>query len=142
MTLPPADLTNGVPAFDALHRDCYEAIADAVRADDAEFPAALELLLKHLAHAFRIEEDWMEDHGDPALLPHREQHARVLAALHHVQAAVLQGDLGTGRHATDDLLPKWLALHIETMDSALALALRFDERRQLSSRPRTENLPA
>ena len=126
------------PAFDVLHRECCEAIEFVSRSDDAGFPAAMEYMLKHLAHAFRIEEYWMEDRNYPALLSHREQHARVLAALHHVQAAVLDGDMPIGRHAIGDLLPKWLALHVDTMDTALSLALRFNERRRAAPRRQPE----
>lgn len=125
-------------AFDVLHQECYDAIALATHADDAHFPAALEYLLKHLSHVFRIEEHWMDDCDHPALLPHREQHARVLAALHHVQASVMSGDTAVGRHAVSDLLPKWLALHIDTMDTTLSVALRFDERRRSTSRLQPE----
>ena len=80
----------------------------------------------------------MEESDHPALLSHREQHARVLAALHHVQAAVLDGDLAVGRHAIVDLLPKWLSLHIDTMDTALSVALRLDERRRATPRRQSE----
>jgi hemerythrin len=140
MTAPRAELSTGFPAFDALHRACYEAIDQASLADDATFPAALECMLGHLAHMFRVEDGWMEESGHAALLSHREQHSRVLGALHHVQAAVMQGDLAVGRHAIDDLLPNWLALHIDTLDTVLSIALRFDERRRPT--PRLYEAPA
>ncbi len=130
----------GVAALDELHRLCRDAIRCASVASDTDFMHRFEHMLKQFHRAFSTEEQWMEAVDHPALKCHREQHARVLGALHHVHATVMAGDIGVGRHAVDDLLPKWLSLHIETLDTVLALALRFDERRKLDigSRQSTE----
>lgn len=70
----------------------------------------------------------MEEIDYLALKSHREQHARVLGAMHQIHSKVMQGDVSLGRHVVDDLLPQWLALHIDTMDNVLAIALCIDER--------------
>ncbi len=140
MYLPNQDAAApmGVAALDELHRLCRDAIHSASVASDADFTNRFESMLKQLHYAFSTEEQWMEAVEHPALKCHREQHARVLGALHHVQASVMAGDLGVGRHAVGDLLPKWLSLHIETLDTVLALALRFDERRSTGSNTRQQ----
>jgi hemerythrin len=66
----------------------------------------------------------MEEIGFPALRSHREQHARVLSALHHARPRVMEGDISVGRE-TLDLLPPWLVNHITTLDNALAIALQM-----------------
>ena len=56
----------------------------------------------------------------PAMVAaHREQHARVLAALHHAAAALAQGDAEPAHRAVW-LLAEWLPLHIGTFDRTLA----------------------
>lgn len=116
----------GIAALDELHRSCRAAIENLVDAGQGRLEAGFPDLLNHIEHAFRTEERWMDEIDYPALKSHREQHARVLGALHHVHGKVMDGDLVLGRHVVDDLLPQWLSLHIDTMDNALAMALCTD----------------
>lgn len=67
----------------------------------------------------------MEEIDYPELRAHREQHARVLSALHHVAPHVMNGDLALGREAAE-LLPQWFLFHLASMDTALAFALDLD----------------
>lgn len=67
----------------------------------------------------------MEDSEFPLTRSHREQHARVLGALHRLHRQVMDGDLEPGREAIDNLLPQWFAFHISTMDTALAYTMQM-----------------
>lgn len=113
----------GVAALDELHRLCRDAIEELANVHPARLASSFGKLLDRLEYAFRQEEQWMDEIEYPALNSHREQHARVLGALHHVHVTVMGGDIALGRHVVDDLLPQWLSLHIETMDDVLAIAL-------------------
>lgn len=114
---------SGIAALDELHRLCRAAIDDLVNAGEDRLEAGFHILLRQFEYAFRMEEQWMENVDYAALKPHREQHARVMGALHHVHLKVMDGDFALGRRVLDDLLPHWLSLHVDTMDSALAIAL-------------------
>jgi hemerythrin len=61
----------------------------------------------------------MESIDYPLLPVHREQHARVLSALHHARAALDQGGRKSARRLLE-LLPVWLEVHISTLDASLA----------------------
>lgn len=50
----------------------------------------------------------MEEIKYPAARPHREQHARVLAGMHHVHSSLIAGNVGIARKVVSLLLPDWL----------------------------------
>jgi methyl-accepting chemotaxis protein len=93
-----------------------------VTASDHEFGSRLFALIVGIERDFREEEALMEDIDFPGLKSHREQHARVLSALHHVIPDVMQGDCASAWRAIE-LLPQWFLSHLSTMDAALAVAL-------------------
>lgn len=95
---------------------------------DDQFADGFTQLIAGLEASFRDEEAAMEALNYPALRSHREQHARALSVLHHVQPQVEGGDIAVGREALR-LLPKWLLMHRSTMDLALAAAAREPARR-------------
>lgn len=113
-------LTLGLPAVDAAHRDLLDELASLAAMTDAEFPASYARFVAQVEKDFREEEDLMEASNFSGLPSHREQHARVLGGLHHVARQVMAGDLTPGREVVA-LMPGWFLLHIETMDSAMAL---------------------
>lgn len=115
----------GVPAMDKLHHDLFATLDELSCVPDREFPESYGALVRKVEHTFRAEEQWMEDTDFPAMHVHQEQHARVLGGLHNVHMRVMSGDLEIGRKVVDDLLPQWLAFHISTMDTALAVALQM-----------------
>lgn len=123
-----AEASPGIAALDELHRSCHAAIEKLMNAGQGWLEADFPDLLNQFEYAFRTEERWMDDIDYPALKSHREQHARVLGALHHVHGKIMDGDVILGRHVVNDLLPQWLSLHIDTMDNALAMALCTDAR--------------
>jgi hemerythrin-like metal-binding protein len=72
---------------------------------------------------FRSEEQLMETFQCADVHLHREQHARMLAGLHHAEASLQQGDERPARRALA-ALADWLPLHIATQDRHLVRALR------------------
>jgi hemerythrin len=92
-------------------------------ADDAAFPAGLQAFIAEIERDFFAEEMAMESIDYPGLRAHREEHARLLGALHHIDALVDGGDVGAGRDALA-LLPHWCCMHELGMDQALLHALR------------------
>ena len=118
------DISSGVPAMDRLHHDLFSALDALSRADDRHFGAQFSQFVGAVEMLFREEEAWMDDLDYPEVAMHQEQHARVLGALHHVHAQVMDGDLQTGRHVVDELLPQWLLFHISTMDTPFAATMQ------------------
>jgi hemerythrin len=113
-------LTLGLPAVDAAHRDLLHELARLADMADAEFPESYARFVAQVEKDFREEEDLMETSNFSGLPSHREQHARVLGGLHHVARHVMAGELAPGREVVA-LMSGWFLLHIETMDSAMAL---------------------
>jgi hemerythrin len=136
------DTSSGVPAMDELHRLCGAAIHHASTCEDAVFERVFGSMLQQLQDAFATEDGWMESIDYGAVKSHREQHARVLGALHHVYAEVMGGNHALGRRVAIDLLPKWLAVHVETMDAVLAMVLHFDDRETTPALPGHAFVPA
>ncbi|MDR3483236.1 MAG: hemerythrin domain-containing protein [Burkholderiaceae bacterium] len=112
----------GIASMDAEHHAFVDQIAQLAELPDEAFGPALYALIKTMERDFHGEETVMEEIGFPALLSHREQHARVLSALHHVVPGVMRGDFAAARKAIE-LLPQWFLFHLSTMDTALAAAI-------------------
>lgn len=81
-----------------------------------------------MERVFAVEEEWMEEIDCALIKTHREEHARVLSALHYVHARVKGRDFFLGRQVTNQLLPQWLVFHATTMDAALAIEMSMAER--------------
>ena len=122
----------GVLVMDVLHRKVDNALDAALDADNATFLPRFCVLVTTLEEAFATEEFWMEEIDYPAIRSHREQHARVLSGMHHVYCSLLAGDAGAARKVVACLLPDFLKLHGDTMDTALSMHL------QLSGMPQLE----
>jgi hemerythrin len=116
------EMALGYPKMDIAHRAFVERISTMMDAPAARFGVEFPALVKDLEEDFHQEEILMESIDFPSLLPHREQHARVLSGLHHVLPRVLAGDVDAGKQ-TLDLLSQWFSFHLMTMDTALACAL-------------------
>lgn len=116
---------HGLPAMDRLHHELFATLDEVSCAADHEFPEGYGKLVQKVEHVFRKEEEWMDNVHFPAMRTHQEQHARVLGGLHNVHMRVMDGDLQVGRKVVDDLLPQWLAFHVSTMDTALAVAMQM-----------------
>lgn len=116
-----ADMRLGLPRVDAAHESLVMELERLVHMADTGFSTAFQNLVERIERDFQEEEAMMEEMDYPGLCGHREQHARVLGALHHVAARVMDGDIAVGREALA-LLPQWFVMHLSTMDTALALA--------------------
>ncbi len=112
------NLAVGNAEMDAAHHVLINELASLLDGPDGEIEARLPALVARLERDFRDEELLMETIEFPAIRQHREQHARVLSALHHTDAAD-----GAAVRTTLRLLPQWLEMHVATMDRALAAAV-------------------
>lgn len=118
----------GVAAMDATHRDFVD-LADQLRgAGDAEFPALFAQLREHTIRHFEHEKVLMKACRFPAIGEHESEHLRVLGELAHFGRGVAAGRLSLARNYVEGL-PGWFASHLATMDAALAGCLK----RQLSA---------
>ncbi|NML61774.1 hemerythrin family protein [Massilia sp. RP-1-19] len=108
----------GNPAIDEAHRALFDEMVRLYAAPDSDLAEGLPRLCDRLERDFREEEDVMEAMDLPDVKEHREQHARVLSALHHV----VVGEPAEAREALM-LLPQWFQLHVATMDRSLAMGL-------------------
>jgi len=120
-----AESSSGVPAMDELHRNFIEDLKTLSPCNDDELSAEYGAFVGKVERTFRKEEELMEEIDSPVSKVHREQHARVLDALHHVHARVMGGEIGIGREVMLNLFPQWFAFHVSTMDAALAQAIQM-----------------
>lgn len=115
-----ADMALGIPLFDEAHEAMAEQVVRLLDGPDEQLEAGMARLTEALEDDFRLEESLMEAINYPAIRAHREQHARVLAALHRLPP----GDAAAARHAAGLILP-WFEMHLATADTALAIALQM-----------------
>lgn len=114
-----SEMNVGDAVIDAAHRALFDQMLLVFRNKDSELGAGFLALTDKLEIDFREEEKLMECLDFPGLHSHREEHAKVLGALHHVDPA----DAGAAREVLR-LMLQWFPAHVATMDSALVLALR------------------
>lgn len=124
-TIWPSEMLTGAAALDDWHHDIFAMLKILPSIKEHEFSACYGVLVMKVERAFAMEEQWMEEVDFPLLKSHREQHARVLGALHHVHSRVIDGDFLLGREVTERLLPQWLVFHISTMDAVLAIEMQI-----------------
>jgi hemerythrin len=118
------EMSTGSAAIDELHQDFFRTLVQAASVTDKKFSAGYGALIAKVEHAFATEERWMEEIDFASLKAHREQHARILGALHHIHSKVMAGELATGRDVVERLLPQWFLFHMSTMDAALAMSMQ------------------
>ncbi len=117
------ELCTGIVAIDNLHREFLRALEHLSSTPDHAFEPKYRAFVQTAEKTFGIEEAWMEDLDCAIIHAHREQHARVLGALHNVHARLMDGDITLGREVAEKLLPQWFAFHVSTMDVALGALL-------------------
>lgn len=122
LSLPP-EAVLGDPALDTAHGKTFEALIQTLAMPETQFVDAYGGVVDEIEADFRHEEQLMESCqcADAAL--HREQHARMLAGLHHAASALAQGEAGPARLALRDLVD-WLPFHIATQDRHLLRAVQ------------------
>lgn len=119
----------GIASLDRSHQELMNAFLTLQALPDNQFLRRYPELVATIELDFRQEESMMERLDLPSFQAHMEQHARVLNALHHAAASLMQGDIATGRRAIM-LLADWFPLHIDTMDRQLAVAIDVASRRR------------
>jgi hemerythrin-like metal-binding protein len=114
----------GVAEMDATHREFAALASRLAVADEAAFPALFGAFLDHTRRHFAAEDAAMRASRFPATSEHLGEHQRVLAELRAFHRSVQAGRLRMARAFVRESLPEWFALHLTTMDSALAVHLR------------------
>lgn len=118
----------GYPAIDDDHREFIELLNQLHAADNREFAGLFRQLQQHTEQHFERENRLMNESAFPALAEHQGEHQRVLAEFKQFQSRIDKGLIGFGRAFAQERLPQWFALHITTMDSALAAHLNAARR--------------
>ena len=114
----------GAPDIDRAHQAFIDQLGQLLSAPDDTFESGLYALINAMEMDFRQEETLMEEIDFPGIRMHREQHARVLGALHHVVPQVMQGDHAQARKVIE-LIPQWFLFHLTTMDATMVVALEL-----------------
>jgi hemerythrin-like metal-binding protein len=123
---PAQPFSLGIPFMDASHESLMAELQRIAACPDDEFCQAYCDLIAVIESDFRGEEEAMEAIQFAGLQRHREQHARVLSAMHRCRPQVMAGDIAVGRKVIE-LFPQWFDIHIATLDHALARALEQAE---------------
>ena len=118
----PALMPLHLAAENDLRNTFVEELSYLMTAPDHEFGPSLFALIARMERDFQEEEALMERIDFPDLHNHREQHARLLATLHHLVPKVMAGDYDLARISIE-VLPHWLLCHLVKMDAALIAAL-------------------
>ncbi|MBI4741843.1 MAG: hemerythrin family protein [Betaproteobacteria bacterium] len=113
----------GVAEMDATHREFIEAADALMAAPDEAFPALFAHLHEHTRLHFEHEGTLMKACRFPATGEHNSEHLRVLGELGYFARGVKAGRIGLARIYVR-ALPDWFALHVATMDAALAGCLK------------------
>ena len=116
----PNDITLGIPEMDDAHKELFYMLAQLQDASDEDFASGSQELMRALEEDLRAEDELMTAAGYARRAEHTAEHARIMACLHHAMEAE---DRAHGRKAIR-LLAVWLQAHMDTMDVALAVALR------------------
>lgn len=117
----------GIPAIDDCHQAVLQLTSRIVQCDKHEVMGIFRSVLATLEHTFDHEQQLMEEFQFPVLKCHMEQHARVLAALHHLHRDVMDGDYACARRVAGELLPEWFQLHRATQDAALGIWVAYSQ---------------
>lgn len=110
------------PELEQLHAQLDAMVLHAQSLPASELAPAFGQLVAAIEADFRGEELLMECFDCADSHQHREQHARMLAGLHHAASALDQGQPLPAQQALADLR-QWLPFHIETQDRHLLHAL-------------------
>lgn len=118
-------MLTGILTIDNFHHEVMQLAAKIMHCHDQEVPEIFRSMLATLEQTFDQEQRLMEEFQFPVLQCHMEQHARVLASLHHLHPDVMAGDYASARRAAGELLPEWFQLHMATQDAALGVWVAF-----------------
>eukprot|EP01037_Dinobryon_pediforme_P021025 gene21025-21790_t len=119
----PQHIQFGIAEMDNAHNALIQELAASLQAPDAEIEGRLQHIISLLETDFREEEMSMEQIGFSGLQEHREHHAKLLSALHHVVPYTMNGDHVLARQVFK-MLPQWFLGHLVKMDAPLVHALQ------------------
>ncbi|TBR16045.1 hemerythrin domain-containing protein [Rugosibacter aromaticivorans] len=109
----------GYGPMDETHKE-FVLLVDAMKhASDADFSARLDAFEKHAVKHFSEEDEWMTSTSFPSADCHIEEHGKVLASVHGIQAMDAEKKLKIGRGLVT-ALEEWFPGHADYLDSALA----------------------
>ena len=114
----------GVAEMDATHAEFLALVAMLAESDDSDYAALFQKLLDHCRLHFLNEGRLMRIARFPALAEHEAEHHRIYADLVQMQRAVRRGRLLLPRAFVRQGLTEWFALHLNSMDAALAAHLK------------------
>lgn len=117
-------ITLGVPAMDRTHREMADLVNRMAECSNASFAYLYPDLVSHTQAHFAAEEVLMRDTRFPATAEHTGEHTRVLGELDAFGQRLARGRIAMARAYVTDQFPAWFAVHLATMDSALAAYVR------------------
>jgi hemerythrin len=114
----------GVKEMDANHREFIALVDLLAECDDTDFAALFGKLLEHCRLHFTGEGRLMRISRFPALNEHEGEHHRIYGDLVQMHRAVQRGRVALPRAFVKEGLVEWFALHLTSMDAALAAHLK------------------
>jgi hemerythrin len=117
-------LALGVPAMDRTHREMADLVNRMADCSTASFVYLYPDLVTHTHTHFATEELLMRETRFPATAEHKSEHARVLGEMDAFGQRLAAGRIAMARAYVAEQLPAWFAVHLSTMDSALAAYVR------------------
>lgn len=130
---PPSLL--GIASLDAAHGEFVRLAAALAGATEADFPGLFQRLLEHTRLHFAEEGRLMRLTRFPALSEHEAEHMRVLGELLQLDRQLQRGRMSLARAYAREGLPAWFALHLASMDSALARHIHTQQAVDPSANP-------
>jgi hemerythrin len=114
-----------MPQMDKTHREFVDLLKQLDTASKTEFIKLFPRLVEHTRAHFDAEQRLMEESRFPATGEHRADHQRVMGDLMRFGDRVAAGSTAMGRAYIREQLPQWFDIHVQTMDSALAVHLKY-----------------
>jgi len=115
----------GVPVMDGYHQEFLSILSALPSMPDSVFPTLFAELVRHTREHFSNEETLMRETEYGLLREHLEEHRRVLGDLEVMLERAQRGRMMMPREYVKNGMPEWFALHLATMDSALAAHLKI-----------------
>lgn len=125
--------TLDLPDMDDNHREFVELARALAEAGDDDFANLFQNLVDHTRRHFAEEGRLMRLYGFPALAEHEGEHHRIFADLLQFRRQALRGRLALVRAYVRRGLPEWFAIHLQTMDRALALHIQRAQQDRLTT---------
>jgi hemerythrin-like metal-binding protein len=112
-----------VAEMDNAHRGFVELVNTLASCPDGAFAEGFKALMNHTRAHFAAEDELMLKSSFPALGEHSGEHKRVIDELTQFGRGLGRGRVFLARSYIQSGLPEWFALHLATMDAALAAHL-------------------